>query len=87
MKIMENQVSFLFIRHLTEVTWDANMLANNQHRKLQMNDNNRKFFFTLLFLLSMTLSACGGGGRDTTTQPPSTNSNWDAMTWGQDNWE
>lgn len=43
----------------------------------------------LIGLLSMILllNACGGGGGgDNTTTAPAGSSNWDEMTWDQDNW-
>jgi len=49
--------------------------------------NLKNLFRALTFgILISVVSACGGGGG--TTPPPTTqgSSNWDAMTWDQDNW-
>lgn len=36
-------------------------------------------------LITLLLSACGGGG-GSNPAPSSGSSNWDKMTWDQDNW-
>jgi len=41
------------------------------------------FRFFLALVLAAMLTGCGGGGGGA---PASTGSNWDEMTWDQDNW-
>ena len=42
---------------------------------------------TFLFLAVVVLmTGCGGGGGSDDPAPPAGSSNWDSMTWDQDNW-